>query len=90
MGRFLWFLRPRLSNRELLILIVHQQESIMATQAEILAQLASVNASLDNIVEDIAALDALIQAGQDLSIIQAASSALADKAAAIAATHPNP
>jgi len=80
-----WFF---LTNRDLLKQILRNQGDIMASQQEILANLAAANASLDGITADIAALDELIQQGTDLTAIQAASAALAAKAAAIDATHP--
>ena len=75
------------TNRDLLKQILRNQGAIMATQQEILADLAAVNESLNGITADIAALDDLIQQGQDLTEIQTASAALRAKAAAIDATH---
>jgi len=55
----------------------------MATQEEILAQLATASASLDGIQADITALKAMIDAGADLTAISDAVNALAAKAAGI-------
>lgn len=55
----------------------------MATMQEILDKLATANASLDGIQQDILDLKALIAAGADLTAVSDAVNALADKAAGI-------
>jgi DNA-binding FrmR family transcriptional regulator len=60
-----------------------KQEKIMATQQEILDQLAAVNTSLDGIQADITDLKALVDSGADLTAISDAVNALAAKASGI-------
>ncbi len=87
-----WFWQ-RLSNRDLLILILNKQGDIMATQAEILAKLATQSAQLDatlaslaGIQSDITALKDLIAGGANLDEISAAVDALGIKVDQTAAT----
>jgi len=71
------------SNRSLLLLILNNQEKIMADTAATLAALAAANASLDGIQADITALKALVDAGGTPQEVADAVNALAAKAAGI-------
>jgi len=77
-----WYDYFFVSNRTLLLRILEQQEIIMADTQATLAALAAANASLDGIKADIAALQALIDAGGTPQEVADAVSALTARLAA--------